>query len=333
MAWMSVVLSAVLATNVPAGQAPAGPSAQERAMVQFWADVARDGSPRERALVARMPLPGEAPGGGKSRTGRQLRAAAGAAPADELVQWLWASAPPDLSGCDASDPCPGRAMALARLTPDNALAWLPVVDHAIVQGDRTGASEALARMAAASRYDEPIADFVAAWADLLRRHPLPARAMLDDAGVPLAGIERDNAESVMAIAVAAAMVMPVQGLYKHCDAKASPVPAPGELASCRQVAGLMLDSQTIVQRMLGSGLMRRAGAAVDPAFERQRQWWTSAHQLLDENPHEFHRYVEDLRSTRSEIRAIELLLHRAGRPLSPPADWVYVSPWDKPKAQ
>ena len=43
-------------------------------------------------------------------------------------------------------------------------------------------------------------------------------------------------------------------------------------------------------------------------------------------PLELQRYFEDLRTTRSEIRAIELLLHRSGRPQAPPEGWVYIAP-------
>jgi hypothetical protein len=332
MAWMSVVLSALLATSVPATRepaeaAPAGPSAQDRELMQVWAGVARNGSPRERALVAYLPLPGESPGADRERIGRQLRAAADAAPGDELVQWLWASASAESSGCDVRDPCPGRTLALARLTPDNARAWMPVVDDALARGDRAGASSALSRMAAASRYEEPFADIVAAWDDLLRRHPLPARAFQDHPGMKAPDrVARENQESVMAIAFAAAMMTPAQRLFRHCDAGAAPAPGPDELARCRKLAGLMLDSQTLAQRSLGNGLLRRAGGAVDPTFERRRDWWLSAHRSLDGDPLESHRYFEDLRTTRSEIRAIELLLQRSGRPLVPPEGWVYVAP-------
>ena len=327
MAWMSVVLTAMLATGLPAQAEPAGASAQESELQTYWAGIARDGSPRERALVATLHVHGKWSGADRGRLGRQLRAAADAAPADGLVQWLWASAPAESAGCDARDPCPARTMALARLPPDNARAWMPVLDRALAQGDRAGASSVLSRMAAASRYEDPFADVVAAWADLLRRHPLPPRAFQDEAGMKaLDPVAREKRESAMAIAFAAATLIPAPRLFRHCDAKATPAAGPDELAHCRELAGLMLDSQTIVQRSIGNGLLRRAGGAIDPTFERRRDWWLSAHQSLDGDALEAHRYFEDLRTTRSEIRAIELLLHRSGRPLAPPEGWVYVAP-------
>jgi len=69
-------------------------------------------SPRDWALSATVmhsdersdgPLPSDA------ARGALLRKAAAAAPTDRLVQWLWAIAPEELSGCNAASPSVGRA--------------------------------------------------------------------------------------------------------------------------------------------------------------------------------------------------------------------------------
>lgn len=345
MSWKALALVAVLATN-PAAATPGQPSggddaaqearaaAAEAAQRQLWETIAREGTPRDRALVARLPWPGDSYVAGHTvRTGRLLREAAMQAPADELVQWLWASAPDEWSGCDARHPCPERSMALARLTPDNALAWGPVLDHASAEHDRAALSDALDRMAASSRFQDPFPLVVDAWRDLLQRFPLPPQFTFDTAGRPATDASSlEASRAVMGVAFAAAMVMPLGSLYRHCNA-AGPTPPPqSDLQRCRRVAALMRHSNTISSRSMGNGLMHRAGGDYDSGFQRQQMWWISAMAPMEGNAAESMRYFDDLHSTLSEIRAVELLLQRSGLPLTPPAGWVYVSPWAQPDA-
>ena len=330
MAWTGLLLAAALATAT-ADAAPEAPDHRQQLARQYWTGLAdrivRDGTPRDRALLSQFPYHGADGLTGSAREGRQLRIASERAPTDELVQWLWASASPAASGCSASDPCPDRAMASARLTPDNARAWLPVLEAAQAAGDREATSAVLGRMASASHFSEPFAPVVDAWRDLLRRAPLPEAALFDEAGQPEHGPEaRRYRDAVAGVAAAAAMAMPIQGLYRHCDVKATPAPSATDIGRCRQVARLMLRAPTLIQRSLGEALMRRAGGEpVD--WKRQQLWWLSAQFALDRDHAEAMRYFDDLHDTQSEIRAIELALQRAGKPLTPPADWVYVSPF------
>ena len=140
-------------------------------------------------------------------------------------------------------------------------------------------------------------------------------------------MSRAELDAVAAVALTAAMVAPTHGLYSYCNAQAASPPPAEDLVLCRRAAGLMLDSPTISQRTVGTGLLRRAGGPDGAAFQRQQLWWISEIIARERDENGMLQYFDDLVSTGSEIRAIELALQRSGKPLTPPADWVYVSPF------
>ncbi|MEO8742921.1 MAG: hypothetical protein ABI365_07000 [Lysobacteraceae bacterium] len=102
-----------------------------------------------------------------------LRRAAQMAPDDALVQRAWALASYNASGCGSGDPCPERAEAQARLEPDNAAAWEPVVAAALGKHDLVNAERALARMATATHYDNHFGEAALAFRAIYRRFPAP----------------------------------------------------------------------------------------------------------------------------------------------------------------
>ena len=102
-----------------------------------------------------------------------LRRAAQMAPRDPLVQRIWARASTAASGCQSDDSCVGRAEAEARLEPDNAAAWEPVVAAAMRNHDLPNAERALARMAIATRYDDHFGEAALAFRAIYRQFPAP----------------------------------------------------------------------------------------------------------------------------------------------------------------
>jgi hypothetical protein len=321
-AWM---LTAAMATaSVPDDEAM-------KAGQQAWANVldaaARSVSARERALAASVPAGWPESDAQRLQRGRALREAARSAPTDEVVQWLWATASDADSGCDARDPCPERRMALSLIAPDNAFAWTPAFQGMRIPGDEAAAGELLHRMAGARFYAEPYVPLVDAWRDLLRQHPLPDSAIRRNfAGLPAGMRTREGANAATAIALAAATALP-PGPFRFCDGTRDSSPKEETLADCRKVAALMLAAPTMTQRSIGSAMLWRAGGDIDPeAMRRQVQWWQSVFHGMEDDSAEFTRYLEDLHSTQSEIAALELALQRSGRPLEPPADWVYQPP-------
>ena len=331
MALVSWMLAAALTANAPAAPQEQSLEAGQREWRAFHAAIKHDGTPRALALASRLPwLDDGDPIPHAQAAGRSIRDAARRAPADELVQWLWASSPVQSSGCDADDPCPERAMALARITPDNAMAWAPVVEAALARHDQAGIDEALQRMSEAPYYEDMFAKSVDAWRDLLSRHPLPGSAMTLEGKPATTQAERDVSLSVAATALAAAQLVTTVGVYTYCDAKAVPAVPPANLARCQRIARLMLDSPTVMGRNFGNGILRRAGGTPDPGFGRQTQWWMSAMIAAQGDTAELSRYFADVHSTGSEIRTIEFALQRAGKPLRPPADWTFRFPTAEP---
>lgn len=320
--WVLTVALATAAT--PEDEAM---KAGEQAWIGVLDAAARSSSIRERALAASVPGGWPESDARRLQRGRALREAARSAPNDEVVQWLWAAASEDQSGCDARDPCPERRMALARIAPDNAFAWTPAFQGMKIPGDEAAAGELLHRMAGARFYAEPYVPLIDAWRDLLRQHPLPDSVIRRNAaGLPPGMRTREAANAGTAIAFAAAMAFS-PGPYRFCDGTREPAPKDEVLADCRKIAALMLGAPTMSQRSIGSGMMWRAGGDIDrDAMRRQVQWWQSAFNGMEDSSDEFARYLEDMHTTQSEIAALELALHRSGRPLEPPADWVYQPP-------
>lgn len=325
MRWTAMLLTMSLATT--AGAVDPAASQGEDAFARLRVQVERDGTPRERALVSQFAKGAQADPAANSRGGL-LRDAAAAAPTDPLVQWLWATTPLEASGCPGDAACADRAWAAARLGPDNAAAWGPVLNAALDAQDVDAARAALDKMADATYYAEPFAEAVGAWRELLRRHPMPAASYADASPyLSKRPVSHEELDAISGVAFAAAMVSPTRGLYRYCDTKAVPATPADDLARCLRVAALMQASPTVLHRMIGVGLQRRAGGPEMADFQRQQQWWITASAGIDRDGREALQYFDDLVSTGSEIRAIELALQRAGKPLTPPADWVYVSPY------
>jgi hypothetical protein len=319
------VLTAALATAAVPEDAAA--QAGQQAWIAVLDAAARGGSARERALAASVPAGWPESEARRLQRGRALREAARSATADEVVQWIWATASEGESGCDERDPCPERRMALARIDPENAFAWIPVFQGIRFPADEAAARETLHRMAGAKFYAEPYVPLIDAWRDLLRRYPLPESAFRQNAaGLPAGMQTREGVDAAAAIALAAARAL-FPGPYRFCDGTREPVPKDEVLADCRKVAALMLTAPTMSQRSIGSAMMWRAGGDIDrEAMRRQVQWWQSVFNGMEDSTAEFTRYLQDMHTTQSEITALELALQRSGRPLVPPADWVYQPP-------
>ncbi|MGA9422984.1 MAG: hypothetical protein WBW61_11520, partial [Rhodanobacteraceae bacterium] len=127
------------------------------------------------------------------------------APDDFLVQWLVANDRAVGATCEAR-PSPDEPLAnLERIGPDNAATWLLVLTIAADRRDPPAVDDALARMAASSRYDEPHDELVSAWLDVYDMQPPPPASWASLTGS--AGASTTYSRFVLAQS-AAAMVMP-----------------------------------------------------------------------------------------------------------------------------
>lgn len=276
-------------------------------------------APRDRALGVQLFKPIAAMGGrSDAELGRILRQAAADAPTDRFVQWAWANARDEASGCDQRHPCPDRAAALALIEPDNAAAWMPVAAAALRAKDVAATDAALSRMAGASRYDDLFGESVSAWMDVYRRFLLPAQP----------GRGGDNINAVAAIAVAAAMGLPSYQSLMACSVERNPSASSARLDDCARLGLLMVrEGTTISARRMGQAVLRMSKQATikDAAATRTLDWMTERAmdlwQGLDADPKALAAYVADLRQTGSEMRALELLFTRAGIAPEPPLGW------------
>jgi hypothetical protein len=308
-------------------------------MQGLTAELRKSDSARERALstrvffdVSAINSPEEA-----ARRGKILREAAAAAPGDRLVQFLWAQASDEESGCDSAHPCHEREMAFARLEPGNSAAWVPVLQKAERDHDTKLRDTALAEITKADHHDALFAESIDAWMTIFERHPMPeqqrrlAERGLVVAGEPPPKPSAHAAEAVLAVAYSVMLPVAPAGVFRFCRTK---VGEPGHEAipeSCSHFGHLMAEGPTVLDRGLGLAILRVSDERAYLEGRRQLDWIQS--QALPK-PYgtgamyaDFDTYVADLRSTGSEIRALELMLQRQGIAPTPPAGW------QKPKPQ
>jgi hypothetical protein len=330
---LHLVIAAVLAAQTPPVDVPAEPveteaelqaAARGRAYsVALGKVLSTSASPRERALGTRFYL--DSPTDANTAAGaRALREAAAAAPSDVLVQAMWATASEAESGCDAASPCPERLLAQARAEPGNGLAWLPAFGGLDSKASEAEIESLLAKLAFADHYNDHFADYVGAWARAIASGPTLPRFEPPS----LFADHPSQAMKVSAIAYAAAMVMPgMQTLLKLCRRSEQGQAPARRFELCAEAGrGMMRSGTSYISQSMGFALVRVSGLATadDKQLKRRLSWRMqgpeNVSQFLDQ-PREFDLYFEDLLSTGSESRAVELLMQRHGIALEPPPDW------------
>ena len=322
------MLAALLATHVPTEEPPVPPTAIDAQAEAYsnalYARMSKSDSPRERALVARVLVLQDKP-----RGTRLLLEAAQAAPADGLVQMLWTAIGPEWSGCPERTPCPEQPLAWARAEPDNGLALASAFEsNEGKSGDDKLIDVAISRIAKSKYYDDHTIDawnvFRAAYAAqpmppvlVERMNAVPSSANLDS------GAARRAAEGVGAMAHAAALSFPIQGLSRACNRANHPGVDAARFEDCARIGrGMLASDSAMMVKSIGASLLRHSGQASSADLEAGRAYaWLRDASTRLMAPREYAPYFEDLASTGSETRAQELLLARHGESLVPPADW------------
>ncbi|MBS0456847.1 MAG: hypothetical protein JSS44_05900 [Proteobacteria bacterium] len=340
---MSLFLAGLLAlTSGSAAAAPvvadpaattaqaADQAAYQAAMRELVRTLRDSASPRDRALASQL-LPvvpatdGSEPASAEqAASGKLLRAAAQAAPDDALVQALWVNADPRLSGCDVKNPCPRRADALARLQPDNAAAWVPLVDAAWQRKDTAGIDAALAKMAKARDYDDFLGQALKAWMDVYARHPLPVPT-----SDPAAARFSPRATAlVAAMGMASATALsPFDKVVKSCQRQMNPDAPPSRFRDCAQIGRtLLVHGDSLLGRMIGRGLLRVSGQAtpadVEPARNAQWQQENWMRLTATADPARLDAAAADWANASNEMAVLQIQFQRAGIALTPPAGWM-----------
>lgn len=207
-----------------------------------------------------------------TRRAELLRNAAAAAPDDALVQWVAMTAMPGAGGgCAAPQTLPANLDAVLRLESDNGLAWLPVLGQAWQSKDALAIDSVLARMAAATRYDDHSIEYAKLMIELFRNHPDTMRAL---------GAASDEHEAIDPVQYGLIMSQnqntPLRGLVPICDRAAQPGADARRFAICIDLGQRLLREGTTAQiSRIGDAVLMKAslseaaydGAAAPPNVE------------------------------------------------------------------
>ena len=324
MPLLSIALTAFLARQAVAEAAPSdaaqiaesGPTREQIAHTEALVRaLQRSASPRERAMSTQVYEIGVDQSSTSAQRGRLLRNAARAAPADVLVQSMWANASPEESGCESRSPCPERRSAFAQLEPDNAIAWMPALSDMNPIKDEAGIQEILGEMAGSMRADDHFVDLIEEWLRIFRSMPVPST-------------EQDRDPSMDAAFAQAVSSLPNYfSFYKACKRSDLPEAPAARFELCAAAGRKLRDgSETLLSRALGAAIVNASGAATGEDREIRRRLRWVQHSSVEMNKAEdsaadARLYFSDLLATRSELKAIELKMARSGVAPTPPADW------------
>jgi hypothetical protein len=302
-------------SDVLLAEADSGDSgaAQRRWMEALLDSLASTGTPRQQVLAGEYRS--------KSDVTRQsaiaeVIAAARRVPEDRVAQWSASNLASTAVPCDAA--CTHAAGGLARIEPDNAAAWLPVLARATRDGDVRRADQAIAAMASATRADDAFVATAEAWANVFELVDVPGPE----------DYPKETRPMIAGIAIAAAGgVRGYQDLMEACNIDRLPTMPDARREECAGIGRTMLEQGRTAQvRMFGMGVLRRSGTAspADQAMHRREQWqkgavWRTFGTRID--PAEEGRYLRDLAATGDEIDARSRQMLRLGIPMEPPAGW------------
>jgi hypothetical protein len=207
------------------------------------------GTPRGIALAS---MPSRAPATHEDVTignDRVVRAAE-LAPDDALVQWIAAERLLALHDDARAAPIVAK---LTALESDNAAAWSLALALASLHEESLRIDDALARMAASTRADEPIDDATRAWLDVYEAHPRPRSAFVNPA-------EADAAPLADATTAAKTVRLPRESFLGACTATSDAA----RKQVCADAARVLLHkSASGSTRELGFAVLERVGGVED----------------------------------------------------------------------
>lgn len=257
-----------------------------------------------------------------------LRNAAAAAPDDALVQWVAMTALPSdggKGGCSAPAGLPTNMDNLLRLESDNGLAWLPVLRHAYQNDDALGMDAALARMAAAERFDDHIGDFAKVLVQFHAEHPQLLRAInkAQETSPDEPGGEA-SAESFSVMMAKTEIPSYPYLLLSICgDGPQAPL-EPARRAVCADLAQRLLRlGKSSDLQVVAVNLMRRFGeheAAAEAAM-REYRWLTTVLLRAEDADKAFNDVGAEWLRSGNEQQAMRTVAQARGLPLTPPPFW------------
>jgi hypothetical protein len=259
-----------------------------------------------------------------------IKRAVAALPDDAMIQWI---ALEQGQGKNARITADAALQKLQDLEPDNAAVWNEFLVRATKSKDTAGEDAALARMAMSSRFDIHLADLMKRLADAYRRNPVPDEyiRLFSKTSPEIA----DQDMATMAAAMTAyAMALPA---FQHVVNACRLNPTTGEHAAranyCATIGRAMaFHADTLIANRIGFAVLRVSGTVTPDDLQNARpdDWVYRQYTLLgssaEESAEQGKAYQNDWYETGSEMEAMRRTVARAGKPLTPPQDWVDDNP-------
>ncbi|MBS0465238.1 MAG: hypothetical protein JSS03_09635 [Proteobacteria bacterium] len=317
------------------GAAEAPGTAAGDAAHRYWVDVVNglrsSSEPRDWVLASwviyfhdnsasdRLPLEF-----GRQAAGALLEKAGAAAPGDALVQAALASTPVyEYNDCDKRR-CAIHFDALARLEPDNAAAWIPVVSSAVSRHDTAAADAALEHMAMATRFDDHEVEMALAFRKSLRRYPVPAEATRDFQGAVGSEAKQEHLAFEASESLSQFQALLSFGLPNLCDPAIVSGATNLRKAECAHVGRMLLGSGESEgwNYLCGTGL----ATSHDREIARLVEWQTRGVDDFARNSRPdstiwLRDWFADLEVTHDRREAHLRSLVRQGIPVTPPRNW------------
>ena len=256
-----------------------------------------------------------------------LRNAAAGAPSDKLVQWLALHEMPHAGGGCSSSALPAeRIEAVQGLEPDNGLAWLSTLAAATLAKDDFAIDEALARMAAAKRYDNHVVDYTLALVDTAKRHPGVLGMPVDEKS----GIAPEQLALIGAFGVGRSLSTTSYAFGEVCDAGKQVDADLRRFAACADLGRrLSREAATFDLRKLGFELLRQSAQAdeTDLAAERDLDWlgYQIGQVVRGGNEEKMKSFLAEGSTAwfdkRDDVAVLEALFKSRGIPVTAPAGW------------
>ncbi|HSX61798.1 MAG TPA: hypothetical protein VLF18_16520 [Tahibacter sp.] len=291
---------------------------------KLFTSLRESAAPRDWAIASQFVYL-DAPGGAVSSAERAalLRNAAAADPEDALVQWMAATAMPGgEGGCSAPALLPANYDALMRLESDNGLAWLPALHQSWQNKDALAVDSTLARMAAASRFDDYRADYLRALVDVAKRHP---ESVWSPPGTA-SGWSADELQFQAAFIQAQMLQPPIYTLFSVCDRAEQPDVDLRRFSICADVGrGMVKHARSAQLRQFGLTVINDSGhyGPEDRDAERELAWLQAAPESTGEAGMRAAFTALRMEYLRSgdEIAALRKAAIAAGQPAIPPPAW------------
>jgi hypothetical protein len=307
------------------------PDPEELAAETGWKDyqlsifeaLSRSNDPRDLAMVTLSGFLDFDSDSQQVQRHEALRARAiRAAPDDVLVQWMASRA------TNGSAAAAAASKRLQHLEPENAAVWLDELRAAAQRKDSRGVDLALTKMSSASRFDLHYAELIKAVAETYLRFPATPYAMAM-AATHEEPLPPEFMSFAQATSVTAAVALPAfQDFINAC--RAAPGQTVARAADCARIGRLLIDhGDTLIGNRFGYVLLRVSRTFIDDDLlaARNDDWVYKKSQTLDttldaESVNATIAYQKDWIETGSEMEAMRRMVANAGKPLTPPDDWV-----------